>query len=76
MELHLFLALASLLLFSGCARWMMMTFRQPIPAINTSLYSKLALRVKKTYQVTALGVMTMAFLGLLTMSWLQIFELL
>ena len=75
MELHLFLALASLFLFSACARWMMVTLRQPIPAMNYTGYSKLALRMKKAYQVVALGMMTFGFLGLLTFSWLQIFEI-
>jgi hypothetical protein len=75
MELHLVLAIASLFLFSGCARWLMVTLRQPVPALNFTDYSKLALRVKKTYQVTALGLMTLSFLSLLTFSWLQIFDL-
>lgn len=75
MELHLLLALMSLMLFSFCARSLISTLKKPIPTLNFSEYSKLALKVEKTYQVAALGIMTFSFLSLLAISWLQIFEL-
>lgn len=75
MELHLLLALGSLLLFSFCARCLIQAMRKPIPQLNFTEYSKLALRVRKAYAVTALSIMTLSFLSLLTFSWIQIFEL-
>lgn len=69
------MALVSLLLFSGCTRWLMVVLRQPIPTINLSSYSKQALKVKKAYSVMALGLMTLVFLGLLTLSWVELFNL-
>lgn len=75
MELHLFLALVSLVLFSVCARSLIGSLKTPIPALNFSEYSKLALKVKKAYKISAWGIMTMSFLSLLAISWLQIFEI-
>lgn len=67
------LALVAVILFCGCAHQFMKVLLKPIPLVNSTNYTKSALRVGKAYKVFSWGVMTLCFLLALVISFYQVF---
>lgn len=69
----LLLGLISVTLFCVCAHFFARAMIVPMPALNQTQFSRSALRVKRAYQVFALGVMTFAFMIGLVISFYQVY---
>jgi hypothetical protein len=63
----------SVVFFCGSYWVLIQSIKVQVPAINTSIYSKKALKVKKIYTVFSWSVMTSFLLGGLVMSFYQVF---
>jgi hypothetical protein len=66
-------SLISVSCFCLTAYALMSVIRKPVPNLNKGGYSKAALRVKKSYQVFCLGMMTFAFMIGLVISFYQVY---
>jgi hypothetical protein len=66
-------AFLSVSLFCICCFFFMRAIAKPIPKAMDTTYSQQALRVKKSYQVLALGIMTLTFLAGLVVSFVQVY---
>jgi len=69
----LLLGLISVTLFCFCAHFFARAIIVPLPVLNQTQFSKAALRLKRKYQIFALGVMTFAFMIGLVISFYQVF---
>ena len=70
---NLLLGLISVTLFCFCAHYFTRAIVVPLPHLNQTTYSKAALRIKRSYKIFALGVMTFAFMIGLVISFYQVF---
>jgi ABC-type multidrug transport system permease subunit len=66
-------AFVSVSLFCVCCFFLMRVVMSPIPRPVHAKFTQQALRVKKTYQVFALSVMTLTFLAGLVISFVQVY---
>ncbi len=73
---NLLLALFSVVLFCVCCHFFMKAILQRQPVLNQTGYTRAALRIRKSYQVFALGTMTFVFLLGLVASFMQVYVLL
>jgi hypothetical protein len=71
--LILLLSFLSVLLFCFCARQFIKVLVTPMPTMNFTSYSRLALKLKRNYQVFAWAVMTFTFLFALVVSFYQVY---
>ncbi len=69
----LLLSFLSVSLFCLCAHQFIKHLVTPMPAMNFTHYSRLALKVKRNYEIFAWAVMTFAFLVALVISFYQVF---
>lgn len=69
----LLLGLISVTLFCFCAHYFTRAIVVPLPALNQTVYSKAALRLRRGYKIFALGVMTFAFMIGLVISFYQVY---
>lgn len=69
----LLLGLISVILFCFCAHYFARAIIVPLPSLNQTQFSKAALRLKRSYKIFALGVMTFAFMIGLVISFYQVF---
>jgi hypothetical protein len=65
--------LISVVLFCFCAHFFTRAIVRPQPQLNQTSFSRAALRVKRQYEIFALGVMTFAFMIGLVISFYQVF---
>ncbi|MBX3040257.1 MAG: hypothetical protein KF789_06045 [Bdellovibrionaceae bacterium] len=67
------MSVLSVLLFCGCCYQFLRTVTRPVPVLNRSHFAKSALRVEKGYKVFAWGVLMLAFLVGLVISFAEVF---
>jgi len=69
--INIFLGFLAIILFTFCCRQWIASIVRPLPVVNFSPYSRMALRVERTYKVFAWGSLTLLFLYGLVMLFLQ-----
>jgi|GEM_PF-3267069 len=67
------LSFISVCCFCAFAHALIRVLLKPIPRLNSTSYSKAALRLKKNYQIFSLGIMTFAFMIGLVISFYQVY---
>lgn len=73
MNMVMWISIFSILFFCVCCRFFIRGLLSPLPVINTTGYSKLALKVKRGYTLFAWGILTAVFLGSMVISFYQVF---
>ncbi|PIS11167.1 MAG: hypothetical protein COT73_05485 [Bdellovibrio sp. CG10_big_fil_rev_8_21_14_0_10_47_8] len=67
------MAFLSVSLFCVCTHFLARAILTPVPALNSTTYNRVALRIKRRYQIFAWAVMTTTFMLGLVISFWQVF---
>lgn len=67
------LSICSVLLFTLCLHMFVRVLTKPVPVINTTPYTRTALKLRRGYSIFAWGLMSGTFLMALTVSFYQVF---